>query len=362
MTGGSEIDAASVFLPIPVTRRLGTVATTDFLRCCRFLFHRVPFGLLCSGYGIGNGRGFAYHVVLATHKILILPLLPDNLPLSAPPSFALPDHAVVALDGPDATAFAQAQFANDVAALSPGHWQWNAWLTPKGRVVAVFALLKLAEDRILLLLPDTDAGEFATQLQRFVFRRKLKIAASADLQVGGALRRPHSAQSARIGFHDGSIELDYGDDGQVRTVLIVPTKDLLDDPELRERWTAHDLHAGLPRLPASQREQWTPQQLSLERLQAFSVKKGCYPGQEIVARTHFLGKAKRGIVLFEGDTPLRAGAEISDGERAIGTIISVADGQTPLALAVLPLDRPSVPLQADGISLREIPLLDGLQR
>ena len=171
MTGGSEIDATSVFLPIPVARRLGTVATTDFLRCSASCSTAPCSGCCVPGTGLGIGRGFAYHVVLATHKILILPPMPDNLPVSASPLFALPDHRVVALDGPDATAFAQAQFINDVAALSPGHWQWNGWLTPKGRVIAVFALLKLAEDRILLLLPDTDAGELAAQLQRFVFRR-----------------------------------------------------------------------------------------------------------------------------------------------------------------------------------------------
>lgn len=362
MTGGSEIDATSVFLPIPVTRRLGTVATTDFLRCYRFLFHRLPFGLLCSGDGIGNGRGFAYHVVLATHKILILPLLPDNLPVSAAPFFALPDHAVVALDGPDAAAFAQAQFANDVVALPQGNWQWNAWLTPKGRVIAVFALLKLGDDRILLLLPDADAGELATQLQRFVFRRKLKISALDGRQVGGALRKPDSVQSARIGFNGDSIELDYGDQGQARTLTIAATDELPDDAGLRARWAAHDLQAGLPRLPVDQREQWTPQQLSLERLQAFSVKKGCYPGQEIVARTHFLGKAKRGLVLFESDAALEPGVEINDGERAVGSIVSVAYEPRPLALAVLPLDRPPSQLYANGTPLREIPLLDGLQR
>lgn len=362
MTGESEIDATSVFLPIPVTRRLGTVATTDFLRCYRCLFHSALFGLLCSGYGIGIGRGFAYHVVLATHKILILPPLPDNLPVSASPLFALPDHAVVALDGPDATAFAQAQFANDVGALSPGHWQWNAWLTPKGRVIAVFALLKLAEDRILLLVPDTDAGELGTQLQRFVFRRKLKISELDDLRVGGALRKPDSAQSARIGIRGSSIELDYGDDGQARTLLIAPMEDLLDDSELQARWIAHDLHAGLPRLPAAQREQWTPQQLSLERLQAFSVKKGCYPGQEIVARTHFLGKAKRGLVLFESDAPLATGGIVSDGSKPLGQIVSVLSASPSLALAVLPLDREPGSLGVDGTQLREIALLDGLAR
>lgn len=362
MTGGSEIDATSVFLPIPVTRRLGTVATTDFLRCYRFLFHRVPFGLLCSGDGIGNGRGFAYHVVLATHKILILPLLADNLPVSAAPFFALPDHAVVALDGPDAVAFAQAQFANDVAALAPGNWQWNAWLTPRGRVIAVFALLKPAQDRVLLLLSDTDAGEFAAQLQRFVFRRKLKVAAADGLQVSGAFGKPDSAESARIGIVDGTLELDYGSDRQPRTVRLSATAAPARQSDLQARWFAQDLRAGLPRLPATQREQWTPQQLSLERLHAFSVKKGCYPGQEIVARTHFLGKAKRGLALFESDSALEVGVAVDDGERAVGSIVSAASQPSPLALAVLPLERPSSALRSNGVALHEIPMLDGLQR
>ena len=362
MTGGSEIDATSVFLPIPVTRRLGTVATTDFLRCYRCLFHSARFGLLCSGDGIGIGRGFAYHVVLATHKILILPPLPDNLPVSDSPLFALPDHAVVALDGLDATAFAQAQFANDVAALSPGHWQWNAWLTPKGRVIAVFALLKLAEDRILLLVPDTDAGELAAQLQRFVFRRKLKIAAADGLQVSGAFRKPDSAESARIGMVGDEIELDYGSGERPRTLRLSAAGRAPLDSAAQAAWFAQDLHFGLPRMPAAQREQWTPQQLSLERLHAFSVKKGCYPGQEIVARTHFLGKAKRGLALFESDALLAPGIEVDDGQRTLGTVISVADGLVPLALAVLPLERSPAVLHASSNALREIVLQDGLRR
>jgi tRNA-modifying protein YgfZ len=361
MTGGSEIDATSVFLPIPVTRRLGTVATTDFLRCYRSLFHSDLFGLLCSGYGIGIGRGFAYHVVLATHKILILPLLPDNLPLSASPTFALPDHTVAVLDGPDATAFAQAQFANDVGALSPGHWQWNAWLTPKGRVIAVFALLKLAEDRVLLLSPDTDAGELAVQLQRYIFRRKVKIAVAPDLCVGGAFEKPGSAESARIGLVGEAFELDYGSDQQPRT-LRLSTADFPKNPDLQARWFAQDLRAGLPRLAAAQREQWTPQQLSLERLHAFSVKKGCYPGQEIVARTHFLGKAKRGLVLFEAEATPSAGDPVSHGEKSVGQIVSIAPGSPTLALAVLPLEREPGPLSVNGAPVREAALLDGMER
>lgn len=269
---------------------------------------------------------------------------------------------MIALEGPDATAFAQAQFANDVVALAPGHWQWNAWLTPKGRVIALFALLKLQQDRLLLVLPDADAGGLASQLQRFVFRRKLKIAARDDLQASGTFHQPDSARNARIGVHGDSIEIDYGSGDQGRTLRIAPVREMPEQSDSSARWKAFDLLYGLPRLPAGQREQWTPQQLSLDRLQAFSVKKGCYPGQEIVARTHFLGKAKRGLVLFEAESPVAPGSEVGDAVRAAGSVVSASDGERHLVLAVLPLDRESVALNAGGIGLREIPLVDGLQR
>ena len=326
----------------------------------------MPGGLLCFRNGrvrrSGYGRCFAYHVVLATHKILVLRPLPDNLPTSATPWFALPDHAVIVLEGPDATAFAQAQFANDVVALAPGHWQWNAWLTPKGRVIALFALLKAGQDRILLVLPDVDADGLASQLQRFVFRRKLKIAARGGLQASGSFQEPVSARNARIDVDGDSVEIDYGDGDQGRTLRIAPAREWPAQADSHARWKDFDLLHGLPRLPAGQREQWTPQQLSLDRLQAFSVKKGCYPGQEIVARTHFLGKAKRGLVLFEAESPVMPGSEVSDAVRVVGSVVSANDDERHLALAVLPLEREAGALNAGGIGLRELPLIDGLQR
>ena len=288
--------------------------------------------------------------------------MPDNHSLPLAPFFALPDHAVIALEGVDATAFAQAQFANDVVALAPGYWQWNAWLTPKGRVIALFSLLKQSEDRLLLLVPDVDTKVMATQMQRLVFRRKLKVEARSDLQVSGAFTAPVTAGNARIGIVDEVIELDYGDAGQPRVLRIAPGINAPLDAQACLQWKQYDLLHGLVRLPVEQREQWTPQQLSLERLPAFSVKKGCYPGQEIVARTHFLGKAKRGIVLFEAGAAVEAGMEVSEGERAVGTVISVSDGDKPLALAVLPLDRPAGVLHAGGATLLEVALRSGLER
>ena len=103
--------------------------------------------------------------------------------------------------------------------------------------------------------------------------------------------------------------------------------------------------------------------LSLDRLRGYSVKKGCYPGQEIVARTHFLGQVKRGLGLFEADAAITVGSEVRDGERALGTVISAgSNAGEHRALAVLPLEHEAAALSVDGIALRERPLLGGLAR
>lgn len=278
----------------------------------------------------------------------------DNLFHTDDAFAALPDHAVVTLEGPDAAAFAHAQFANDVLALAPGNWQWSAWLTPKGRVIALFALLRLANDRVWLLLPDYPADALAEQLRRFVFRRKLKIEVRDDLAVLGTFVAPQVANGARLAEHDGIVELDFGGEGDTRTVRIGASS-TTENPELASRWFAFDLAHGLPRLPESQREQWTPQQLSLERLSAFSVKKGCYPGQEIVARTHFLGQAKRGLALLESDAPLAPDSDVESEGKVIGKIVSATPTAPWRGLAVLPLERGET-------AMRELPLQEGLRR
>jgi folate-binding protein YgfZ len=287
----------------------------------------------------------------------------DNPRYAPVHEFDLPGHTVLAITGRDAVTFAQAQFMNDVVALADGQWQWNGWLTPKGRVVALFALLRRDAETLWLLLTDVAARDIAHELQRFVFRSKV-VLSPVDACVSGCFTAPAVAQGASFtGFDQGDIELDMGGDGGPRS-LRIGTAPAPEDADALARWNAADLAHGLPRLPAAQAAQWTPQQLSLERLRAYSVKKGCYPGQEIVARTHFLGQAKRGLALFDADAPVSTSDEVRAGERSIGTIVSVSATTT---LAVLPLEREAesdnaMKLDANGIALHERPLRGGLER
>lgn len=273
--------------------------------------------------------------------------------------FGLPDHRVVSLTGRDATAFAQAQFMNDVAALAVGHWQWNGWLTPKGRVIALFALLKLHEERLWLVVADVDTARLCATLQRYVFRSKIKIEVVEDRFVAASFSAPEAAKAGRFdGDSEHVMELDLGGEGGARTLRIA-FEPIAADAAPTAQWRAFDLAHGFPRLDASQAEAWTPQQLSLGGLRAYSVRKGCYPGQEIVARTHFLGQAKRGLVLFDADQPLHPGSEVREDSKSHGTIVSTAGGT---ALAVMPPVQPDQKLHVEGVPVHALALRDGLAR
>lgn len=273
----------------------------------------------------------------------------------------LPGHQLLSLEGADAAAFAHAQFSSDVTAMPVRHWQWSAWLSAKGRTVAVFQLIRVDPDTVLLVLADGDADAIASQLQRFVFRRKVRIAVRNDLIVAGSFTAPDAASGAAIAVHGETLELDVGSDALPRTLRIAPAHadEAADSAGFDLAWRQSDLRYGVPRLDVSQREQWTPQQLGLDRLNGYSVKKGCYPGQEIVARTHFLGKAKRALQLLRVVDGAVSGAPVQQNGTAIGTLASVAGD---LALAVLPLEMAGDPLSVDGIDAVPLPLLEGLAR
>ena len=286
-------------------------------------------------------------------------LSPAPLPFKTIMEFrALPrlsGFTLLQVSGLEAAAFLQAQTMNDVLALTTGKWHWNGWLNPKGRMIALFALFKAADEQFLVILPDFPAVELLPRLQRFVFRARVQLRVVDDL-----------ACAADIGVEprqEAGQALDFSGDGGQRRLLLLPVASALlgdPDPEIDARWFAMDLAHGLPRLPQSQRELWTPQMLSLERLKAYSLKKGCYPGQEIVARTHYLGQAKRSLVRLSG-SGLYAGGEILDAsDQVLGSLVCAStDGSEGLAV----LTASSGPMHSpNGHPIAQLPSLGGLDR
>ena len=287
---------------------------------------------------------------------------------SGTPLPALSTHALLAVEGPDAGAFLQAQLMNDVRALAVAQWQWSGWLNPKGRLVAMLALLRTAEDAFLLIVPDFPAEDLQARLQRYVFRSKVRLGIPAGWACAAQFDEA-GPRGARPEQADGSAEagwrLDMGGDQASRAMWLLPPGSPLAPPgdaDATARWQTMDLAHGLPRLPAAGVEAWTPQMLSLERLRAFSLSKGCYPGQEIVARTHYLGKAKRVLARIEGED-LREGQALrtDDGREAGQVACRRMDGRE--ALAVVSAELAAGPwLRADGGPVRCLPLEGGLAR
>ncbi|MEO7251247.1 MAG: folate-binding protein, partial [Arenimonas sp.] len=282
---------------------------------------------------------------------------------------SLSGFSLLGFSGPEADAFLQAQTMNDVLELAPGRWHWNGWLNAKGRVIALFALVNLADGEFIAVLPDFPAAELATQLQRFVFRAKVRMQVLSELRVAGDQAPPPdedaaSAPDKMAGDPSAGLRLDFSGDGGRRHLWILPATHpalLAPASELDAQWMGADLAHGLPRLDAEQRESWTPQMLSLDRLRAYSLKKGCYPGQEIVARTHYLGQAKRGVRRVSG-RDMQSGASLCDDRgNALGKLVCVTPDARS-ALAVLPVGQPAESVFVDGQAVAVVALLGGLQR
>ncbi len=263
----------------------------------------------------------------------------------------LPPSQLLELRGADALAFAQAQFINDIKSLPAGTWHWSGWLSAKGRLVAFFAVVRDGDERLLLWLPAGGAEDLRERLQRYVFRSKLSLRVAEDWTALGMFGpMPDTLADA--------LSLDLPpDQGDSRHLLLVPETVAAsiadDDAQARSRWRLADLRLGLPYVAAGadNSEQFVPQWLSLERLSAFSLSKGCYPGQEIVARMHYLGQSKRAAYRLAGEGPAPTTmAKVLDGEgKAIGEIAwAQTDAAGWEALAVLSADKATTVAAIEG--------------
>jgi folate-binding protein YgfZ len=212
---------------------------------------------------------------------------------------ALPSPQLLELSGIDARSFAHAQFANDVLALQAGHWQWNAWLSAQGRVRHLFALLRTPDERLLLWLRGGSAEAMRAELARFVFRAKVALRVCNELQAFGCDEAEVFAAAGScpeddtLAVQDQSLALRLPHGARWLLLASAPQPPRVSDELTLAQWQLDDIHAGLPWLAPELQDQLLPQWLGLERFNAFSVAKGCYPGQEVMARLHFKGGNKR---------------------------------------------------------------------
>src|SRR5262245_4411829 len=277
---------------------------------------------------------------------------------------AVLDHlGVLEVSGEDAAVFLQGQLSCDVEALRSRSGTRGAYCTPKGRMIANFVLWRDHSAFTLALSRDLTAV-VQKQLSKFVLRSKVKIAdASGAMVIVGAVGQ--RAERALAGSPGISMTLDDG-----RLLLALPSAAAPAALGGLERadaalWRWLDIRAGLPLITAATQDQLVPQMANLELLGGVSFDKGCYTGQEIVARAQHLGRVKRRMFLANAPVAARAGdALFSDdlGAQASGLVVNAEpspEGGYDLlaAVQVASRERSTVHLGAlDGPALRFLAL------
>lgn len=248
----------------------------------------------------------------------------------------IPRYSVIEFLGPDAADFLQAQLATDLRSVADHSWRWAALCSVKGRVIATGALMRFDQQSWRWLVCADLAPRLVQHLRLYVLRRKLTIAEvkATYLQVE-PIPAPavHDEQLQRLQVTEcGTWVVDQLPVGWRLSLSFEPGAEPAGAVALQP-WEAARLRHGMAMIDASTTEAHLAHALSLDRLRAVSVAKGCYPGQEIVARTHYLGQSKRTLALCEGLTKGLAGSnEIKlDGQR-IGEIVEKAGDGTALAV------------------------------
>ncbi len=217
----------------------------------------------------------------------------------------LPD--LLAVSGADAGRFLQAQFTCDLSPAGPRSVMPFAWLTPAGRVrVSGWVLVDV--ERYYLLIGGGGGTDLARALERYVFRDQVTIQPASAAY--GSTRGQGSAQDFLLpGVPDRTVALRGGYDHGINA----------------NDWTLAGIRAGVCELPPALAEKFLPQMLNLDRIGGVSFNKGCYPGQEVVARTHNLGKVKRRLARFGGNCPPPdPGAVLLAGDQKVGEVVVAA--------------------------------------
>lgn len=262
---------------------------------------------------------------------------------------ALTDQGLIAFTGEESASFLHSQLTNDVEHLGLGDVRLAGYCSPKGRMLASFLMWR-NEESVFLQLPRAIQPAVQKRLQMFILRAKTKPADVSEqyvtLALGGA-----DAEAVLQNWFDvlpakpfSKIDHPLGTVVRVADAFGAPRYQWLTTaetasiaaPVLKERlvvggneaWRLSEIHAGVPQVGSGTQEQFVPQMVNFELLGGVNFKKGCYPGQEIVARSQYLGKLKRRTALATiADASAAPGAEVfspADPEQPCGMVVNTA--------------------------------------
>ena len=253
----------------------------------------------------------------------------------------LSQFGLLTVSGVDARGFLHAQLSNDIEHMDAGTARRAGYCSAKGRMLASFLVVP-RPDGFLLQVSHDIAAAIAKRLTMYVLRSKVKVADAGDAWAQFGVWGRDAAALLRSSGLEAPAEPMGVTGTQVRSVVALgdgrflifappDTATLLAASFAQvapEGWTLEDVRAGLPQITLATQDQFVPQMANFELVGGVDFKKGCYPGQEIVARSQYLGKLKRRMYRGSIDAPVSepaAGQDLFGGEpQAIGTIVSAA--------------------------------------
>lgn len=243
---------------------------------------------------------------------------------------AMPDLALTALDdlttlevrGADAVPFLQGQVSHDVTLLRKRGSLLAGLHNPQGRVLALLRMLYLADDHVLLVLPAELADIVQTLLTKFVLRAKVKIQDAGMTWKVYGVTGPDADAAAVTRVH-----MPMEPSGS-RQLIVAPRSERLPEgePGDPDDWRLDDIVDGIPTVVSATSGLFVAQMLNLDLLDAISFNKGCYTGQEVIARAHYRGQVKRRMQRFctLEKMPFIAGEKVRLSDGRSGQVVSAA--------------------------------------
>ena len=271
----------------------------------------------------------------------------------------LPFFGVAEVSGADAAEFLHSQLSNHILDLQPGEACFATYNSPRGRVLANMLVLRRADCFLLVMAADLLEATIK-RLRMFVLRSKTVFHTDSAWQVYGQSGADTGADAAALKFaaeedDNGLITLALA--GGNRMVLSpVPLPDA-DCPAAAEAWQAAEILQGRPWISRLTVESCVAQMLNQHLLGGVHFKKGCYPGQEIIARAQYRGQVRRGMAVCRSAQPVAAGSKgEADGEEVGIVINSAAHDGAFVLLVVIKHGAAGKALQADGQALQTLKL------
>ncbi len=247
--------------------------------------------------------------------------------------FPISKLSILSVNGSDSTRFLQGQSTCNIDEVTESNGSFGAFCTPKGRAICTFFIIR-QKDSFLLILPSELMEKVTKRLQLYILRSDVKLnriseeycllGLNSEASSALGLELPEAQYAAAC--KNNMIIIRFPG-SQPRFVVMGTPQEAMDLwTDLTENhkfgaanssdWLLQDLISGIPWLNSKTSEEFIPQMINLDQLNGISFNKGCYTGQEIVARTHYLGKSKRQMFLAETifDGPIDPGANIIDDE------------------------------------------------